>query len=219
MILLKLITSSLRFVMFITSIRCLYFGTKNYKTLSIFKGFYYLTLFSLIDTLSYLILVIVKEDKPFFYEISSKTQLGFQLFEIFIITAFYIANTYHSKKVYGAIKNILISVLVTGYIIIIRSNYNPEILLTLIELLIINFFAIRFYLFYYDKNISDNKEIKYLTNGLFIFINITTPYYMIENKLQVNYPELIRYLNAINDLGYSILFILITKCFKCTAQK
>jgi hypothetical protein len=65
----------------------------------------------------------------------------------------------------------------------------------------------------YDGIIIHKYEIL-IAKGIFIFINLTAPYYVISNYLGPKYNQLTQLLNPINDIGYIILFFMFFKAFK-----
>jgi hypothetical protein len=93
-------------------------------------------------------------------------------------------------------------------------------ILTIIELVFINTFAIRYLLIIFPE-IPDqqSKSANILVKGIFLFINISSPYYIIVQIL-VNQPNsIISLLSFINDIAYTVFFIYIIKSIKCQYKK
>lgn len=213
-----ILSSSSRIVMFVTSIICLYNGIKYYNKIKSIKGFIFLSLLSIADSLSYIYLVIIEKNKTTFYIISEQTQILYHVVEIGVILYFFISKNYDQKVLIKKHKTLIFALLTLLYLynILIHSTNT---FLILSELIIVNTLCINYFFSTYKKKISQIDTHKYLINGLFIFINITAPYYILENNIEKTTPFLISYINFINDLGYTILFLSINKEVKWIALK
>lgn len=213
-----ILSSSFRIVMFATSIICLYNGIKYYNKIKSIKGFIFLSLLSVTDSLSYIYLVIIEKNKPTFYIISEQTQILYHVFEIGVILYFFISKNYDQKVIIKKYKTLIFALLTLLYLYnILIQPTNTFLILS--ELIIVNTLCINYFFSTYKKEISQIDTHKYLINGLFIFINITAPYYILENNIEKTTPFLISYINFINDLGYTILFLSINKEVKWIALK
>jgi len=205
-------------MMFVTSVICLYNGIKYYNKIKSIKGFIFLSLLSIADSLSYIYLVIIEKNKTTFYKISEQTQILYHVVEIGVILYFFISKNYDQKVLIKKHKTLIFALLTLLYLynILIQSTNT---FLILSELIIVNTLCINYFFSIYKKKISQIDTHKYLINGLFIFINITAPYYILENNIEKTTPFLISYINFINDLGYTILFLSINKEVKWIALK
>lgn len=214
-----ILTSYSRILMFIMSIVCCYNGIKKIKIIDDkIIGIFCLSIISIVDSITYIYIVLIKQDKTLFTNLSAYTQLLYQFLEIIIIFHFYLKTEIKEFKFFNISKLILIASSI--FLLIIFSNYNEkDILITIIELVIINIFSIRFFFSNFKSKHYQESSFKYISFGLFIFANFTAPYYIIENKLEINQPSIIRSLNFINDLGYTILFAFINKEIKCIVKK
>lgn len=213
-----IITVLSRILMFIMSIVCCYNGIKKLKKEDKIHGIYSLSIISIIDSITYIYLVLIKQDKSLFISLSKYTQFVYQFLEIMIILHFYLITESEKSKLLKFSKPIII--FCSLLLILIFSNYNEkEIFFTVFELAIVNFFSIRFFFSEFNTKHYKERSFKFILFGLFIFVNFTAPYYIIENKLEVNHPIIIQSLNFISDIGYTILFASINKQIKCSAKR
>jgi hypothetical protein len=93
---------------------------------------------------------------------------------------------------------------------------NLALIITIAELIIIDFFFVKLVLLeiLYDQRIK-YKYQKILNQGIFIFINLIAPYSIINELIyQSNLPIYLS-LNFINDIGYILLFSALFKSSKC----
>gem|GEM_PF-3460742 len=199
------------------SIICCYNGVKGLKKDDKIIGIFSLSIISIIDSITYIYLVIIKQDKHLFINISEYTQFLYQFLEIIIIFHFYLITQIKQSKFLNFSKLILI--VFSMIIFFIFKLSEREIFLTVFELSIINFFSIRFFFSEFKRNHYRENTFKYISFGLFIFANFTAPYYIIENKLENNHPSIIQSLNFISDIGYTILFAFINKEIKCISKR
>ena len=212
------ITSFSRILMFIMSIICFYNGIKKLKIDDKIYGIFSLSIISIIDSITYIYLVVIKQDKSLFINLSRYTQFVYQFLEIIIILHFYLITESEKSKLlkFSNLTTIVCSLI----LILIFLNYSEkEIYFTVIELAIVNFFSIRFFFSEFNFNNYKERSFKFILFGLFIFVNFTAPYYIIENKLEINHPLIIQSLNFISDIGYTILFAFINKQIKCSAKR
>lgn len=212
------ITSFSRILMFIMSIICFYNGIKKLKIDDKIYGIFSLSIISIIDSITYIYLVVIKQDKSLFINLSRYTQFVYQFLEIIIILHFYLITESEKSKLlkFSNLTTIVCSLI----LILIFLNYSEkEIYFTVIELAIVNFFSIRFFFSEFNSNNYKERSFKFILFGLFIFVNFTAPYYIIENKLEINHPLIIQSLNFISDIGYTILFAFINKQIKCSAKR
>ncbi|MEN9963507.1 MAG: hypothetical protein RL582_602, partial [Bacteroidota bacterium] len=87
--------------------------------------------------------------------------------------------------------------------------------LIIFEFLVINISALGIFYSLLNKT---NNELNYgdsiLNSGFFIFINVTAPYYLINDSIFFSSEKILDTLRFINYLGYSIVFITIIKSLK-----
>lgn len=213
-----IITSGIRFLMLISSITSAYFGLRYFKRIKPLRGFLIISILSSIDSLSYLYLAIIKSNKASFIIFSEYTQLIYLAIELYVITDFLIRTTKKDNNI--SYKHSLLTFILPFTLVLINYLYfHIDFLIVILELFIINIFSIKYFLNYYNTTDSNRNKNKYLIAGLFIFINITAPYYIIQSKIESNAPYIMSYINFINDLGYIILFISIIKEIKWVTRK
>lgn len=141
-----------------------------------------------------------------FAEFSKKFHLFFILSETLTVCIFYLRETIHNKMD----MKIWILLLCLFFITIFLAIFNVTsyyISLVLFEFFIINTCSISIY-FSAIKNKDFNlKQDKFIiNNGLFIFINFTAPYFIIDESIDSNY-FILSALKFINSIGYCIFFI------------
>lgn len=212
-----ILTSFSRILMFIMSIICFYNGIKRLQRDDKIIGIFSLSIISIVDSITYIFIVIIKQDKLLFINFSVYTQFLYQFLELIIIFHFYLKTEIKESEFFKFSKLVL-----TAYsmILLFIFKYSEiEIFFTVFNLLIINFFSIRFFIAEFNENHFQTNSFKYIRFGLFIFANFTAPYYIIENNLEINHPTIIRSLNFISDIGYTILFVFINKEIKCIPKR
>lgn len=212
------ITTISRLSLFITSLICLFNGIKHFSKLKGMRGLFMLCIFSTIDALVYFTLVIIKKNKGLFIDLTAYTQVIFHLLEILIILEFYLQRETLKFKPYISSNSIL---LFTAILLTMLSflEIDRQLIFTLLKLVMINIFSVKY--FFSNFNTIYLKENSFITisYGLFIFANITAPYYIIENNIESNFTSIIHTLNLKNELGYTILFFSINKEIRCIAKK
>ena len=209
-------TSGFRVIMFITGLMSSYYGIKHIRKNNDLIGFILLPILSSIDSATYLYYAIIKFNKPAFITFSNYTQIFYLGLELIVITAFFLKINITNRIIlrrYICILSILSSIIILLDIL----KYEIDIYIIISELLIVNIFSVKYFLSYYDRIKSEIVLYHYIVSGLFIFINITAPYYIIQNNLESNTPYILSYINFINDLGYTILFVSIIKEIKWRA--
>ncbi len=206
-----------RFMMVFASIFCVYFGIKYFQKIKSIRGFILLSILSSLDSFTYLYLAIIKEEKGSFLILSNYTQIIYLIIELLVITE-YLIRINLTKKIDIFQFRISITLIALILLVINFLYFRIDLLIIISELIIINIFSINYHLSFYNKNKHEREKNKYLISGLFIFINMTAPYYIIQNNIESNAPYILNYINFINDLGYSILFISIIKEIKWRIQ-
>lgn len=203
--------------MFLTSLYLFIIGRKLKRSNSHFFNFWILSILSIIDSSIYLTYIIILNEVLYFNEISKWWQLIYILIEFYIISNFLI----NINKVYNAnyIKKfiVIISILIFTFSIINNWDFKEKYytLITIIELLFINIFSIRYLLFQTPEfHNSNSKSITNLVKGLFLFINISSPYFIIIQFLAETSNSILSSLSFINHIAYTILFISIIKSIK-----
>jgi hypothetical protein len=91
-----------------------------------------------------------------------------------------------------------------------------ELTVTISELVIVNFFFVSVIL----RNVLHDEKVKFeyqkiLNKGIFTFINLITPYSIINELIDQNNFPIYMSLNFINDIGYIIFFNSLYKSCKC----
>lgn len=219
--LLSIITSIARIIMFLSSILGLFYGIKYYKRLYELSYFIFLFLFSLLDSITYLVIVTILKKQEIFLSISPIVQ-GIYLIVEFSIFCIFLIKQLEDEQLKLFIKIILLIVVISA-IIFISIGINPfnkyYFYFILIEFLIVNVFCIIIFM----KNVSNDLKIQNwninIVKGLFIFINFTAPYYVISQYINPQKIILLYSLNSINDFGYSILFLYIFNSFRWLTEK
>jgi len=222
MIELEIISSICKVVMFLTVCYLFIVGLKSRDKTNIIFSFWYLSIFSLFDSFLYIYFIIITKDVNTYNSISKWSQLTYILLEFFVISNFLfgINKIKHAKTLKLII--ILISAITLLVTYINNWDYKEKYysILTIIELVFINTFAIRYLLILFPE-IPDqqSKSATILVKGIFLFINISSPYYIIV-QIVVNQPNsIISLLSFINDIAYTVFFIYIIKSIKCQYKK
>ena len=222
MIELEIISSICKVVMFFTTCYLFIVGLKSRDKTNIIFSFWYLSIFSLFDSFLYIYFIIFTKDVDTYNSISKWSQLTYILLEFFVISNFLfgINKIKHAKTLKLII--ILISAITLLVTYINNWDYKEKYysILTIIELVFINTFAIRYLLIIFPE-IPDqqSKSATILVKGIFLFINISSPYYIIV-QIVVNQPNsIISLLSFINDIAYTLFFIYIIKSIKCQYKK
>ena len=220
-----------RLLMFVMSIITLSNGIRILKRNNPLQIFNILLITSLIDSLFYLTNLIFLKNNTQYLIISTIIQSFYFFIEYSVFTFFYL--TFLKNSFFKKIITFQYLLFLLGTATSICLGENPftthYTLFTIFEILLINISS-----FYIFKNvINDNDTIikneNYLiSKGIFIFINITAPYYIISNFLDSKFGNetmnsknltIIESFNSINDIGYTILFYFIYLAFKWTKNK
>lgn len=203
--------------MFLTSLYLFIIGRKLKRSNTQFFNFWVLSILSIIDSSIYITYIIILNEVLYFNEISKWWQLIYILIEFYIISNFLInINKLHNAK-YIKIFIALISILMFTFSIINNWDFKEKYytLITIIELLFINIFSIRYLLFQTPEfHNSNSKSITNLVKGLFLFINISSPYFIIIQFIANTSNSILSSLSFINHIAYTILFISIIKSIK-----
>ncbi len=199
--------------MFLTTCYLFVSGIKSKKLTSPLANFWYLSILSIIDSSLYMIFILSLNQISVYNEISKWWQLFYILTEFYIIASFLIELNKLKNSKYT--KTIIISACFVIFSFSAINNWDFKekyyTLITIIELVFINFFSIR-YLLLFTPELQDSrsKSLITLVKGIFLFINISSPYYIIIQFI-VNTPtSILSSLSFINDIAYTILFISIT---------
>ena len=219
---LEIISAMCRVVMFITTIYLFVSGIKQRESNKAIISFWYLSILSLIDSIMYVIYVEILDDIMVYQNISKWWQLIYILVEFIIISNFLLAiNNIKNKKTYS-------SLILSGSFLLLTitlfKNWDFKekyyTFFTISELVFINVFTIR-YLLIISSDGKDfyNKKILIIVKGLFLFINLSSPYYIIIQIFIKQPNSIISSLSFISDLAYVILFISIIKSIKCQQKR
>jgi len=221
----------IRLLMFLASTVTLSKGIQTLKRNSPLQIFNILAIASLIDSLIYLIDCVILRNFSHYFSISQIVQSVYLFIEYSVFTFFYLI--YLRNNLLKKFISIQYLFFLLGTFTSILLGENPFTthykFFTILELILINVSSI--YIFknlINDKDSIIKKHIYLICKGNFIFINITTPYYLISNfldskygneKMDPNNLTIIEAINSINDIGYIILFYFIYMAFKWTENK
>ncbi len=215
---LDIIASVCKVVMFITTIYLFSAGVRKSETNKPIFIFWYLSILSIIDSSLYILYVEILNNINGYYNISKWWQLIYILIEFTIISNFLLAiNNIKNKKIFSSI------IIIFAFLILLISIINNwdfkekyYTVFTITELVFINTFTIRYLLILSpDEKESIDKKILLIVKGLFLFINIASPYYIIIQLFVKEPNSIISSLSFISDLAYTIFFISIIKSIKC----
>jgi hypothetical protein len=180
----------IRLLMFVASTVTLSKGILTLKRNSPLQIFNILTIASLIDSLIYLIDYVILKNTSHYWSISPIVQSVYLFIEYSVFTFFYLIylkNNFLKKFI-----SIQYLFFLLGTFISILLGENPftthYTFFTILELILINVSSI--YIFknlINDKDSIIKKQIYLICKGNFIFINITTPYFLISNFLDSKY--------------------------------
>lgn len=180
--------------------------------------FWLLSFFSLLDSIIYIYFIIILRDINTYLSIIKWTQLCYILFEFFIIAIFLfeINNIKYVKN----FKLLIIFIYIIILLVTIRNNWDFKekyyTLITLIELTFINSLGIRYLLIISPDNPDQkSKKISILVRGIFLFINISSPYYIIIQFILREPTSILSSLSFINDIAYTVFFFHLIKSIKC----
>jgi hypothetical protein len=222
MIELEIISSICKVVMFLTACYLFIIGFKFRDKKNIIFSFWYLSIFSLFDSLLYIYFIIITKEVNTYISISKWLQLAYILFEFYIISSFLfeINKIKHAKTLRRIIIIISATTLLVSFINNWDFKYKYYSFITIIELVFINTFAIRYLLIISpDDPDQNNKSVYILVKGLFLFINISSPYYLIIQLVISEANSIISLLSFINDIAYTVFFVYIIKSLKCQYKK
>ena len=198
------------------------YGVTNFKKIGDIKIFILLPILSFIDSSSLIIVGQLLRSQNTFIVFSEYFQIIFLNFELSIIIIFYLNIIFKVKN------NLLILVpLITSSIFLMLRHLNSLNLSTdylpiivIIEALVVNVC----FGFLVSRKIQEDEIVikpstSELNKGLFLFVNITAPYYLVINYID-NHQEIAgKFLNFIGSFGYIILFYHIFKAIKCYRLK
>ncbi len=195
----------------------LFKGIKIFKKSNLIKIFTLLLLLSSLDGLTYFFLIDIFLREKIFYLVSPIIQ-GSYLFTEFITICIFFASVLKDTFIKKSLIACIIAFTVAVLFCLLNQN-NPFIEFYLIfiitEVVVVNicFGILMIKQVKHDGIIIHKYEIL-MAKGIFIFINLTAPYYVISNYLGPKYNQLTQLLNPINDIGYIILFFMFFKAFK-----
>ena len=222
MVVLEIISSLCKVVMFLTTCYLFFIGLKIREKEKLILPFWFLSFFSLIDSSLYIYAVIIHKDVNTYNLISKWTQLCYILIEFFVISNFLLdINNVNYRKI---IKRIIIFLLLTILFVTIINNWDFKekyyTIITLLELIIINSLCIRYLLISSPDNQDKiNKKISTIVRGIFLFINISSPYYIIIQFILHEPYRILSSLSFINDIAYTVFFYHLIKSLKCQYKK
>ena len=170
------------------------------------------------DTLVYVFVSIILKDKILFLEIAKYLQSFYQLVECIVIFIFFLLILKNDLLRFIIIIVIIFILIFFSIFAINGKNIFEEyfLFIVIIQVLVVD---ICYCLIFITDIKGSNPALKnshvILTNGIFIFINFTAPYYIISKYLYENLFSVSEYLNIINDVGYIIFFSSLLKSYKC----
>jgi hypothetical protein len=214
---LETISALSKVVMFLTTIYLFFIGLQNELKPFSLKTFWYLSILSLIDSLIYIITIIILKQNELFFAISKWWQLIYIFIEFIIIANFlFEINAIKNKNL--LIRVTSTSLLFVGFLTILKDlNFTESyyIYFAGIELIFINIFTIRFLLYIsLDQSKMIAKSEKIIVIGLFLFINIASPYYIIFQLITTTPNNIISSLSFLSNTAYVVLFSSIIKSIK-----
>ena len=203
--------------MFLTTIYLFYIGFRNdIKPFSL-KSFWYLSIFSIIDSLIYIVTILIFKQIELFFAISKWWQLIY-IFVEFIIISNFLFEINGIKNIKKLNRIICISLFVIALLTVLNNLNFTESYYTIfagVELIFINTFTIRFLLSIpHDQSKLIAKSERIIAIGLFLFINIASPYYIIFQIISSKPNNIISSLSFLSNIAYIVLFSSIIKSIK-----
>ena len=194
------------------------YGLINFKKLGDIKIFILIPALSFIDSFSLIFLTQILGQKNSFYIFSEYFQIVFLSLELAIIIIFYLKFILKIKfRFYYALSftiTMLFLSLKHFMALNIAIDYLPA--FVIIESLIVNiFFGVLISHKIKENGLIISEWANEINKGFFLFVNTTTPYYLIINYLDNHQEVASTYLNFIGSFGYIILFYHIYKATKC----
>lgn len=191
-----------------------YVSIRNIKIINRQKYFtlYILCLLSFSDSLIYWTTVNIFKEVETYILISEISHNIFIPFEIAAFLYFYIVSK-NQNEVLSFRNNIIIILFYLLLTFIAFYDNKLTYILALIEIATIYYFSLRYYqsiILGQEKLNIDDK----LINSIFIFGNLTTPYYILSQFLKEESYEILSKLSFINNIGYIYLFIYFNIAFK-----
>lgn len=217
MLILEILSSISKILMFFTTFYLFIKGIREKKFNPPLVNFWYLSILSIIDSSIYIIFILFLNGITVYNEISRWWQLFYILIEFYIISSFLISlnNLKNSKNIKLII--ISLSLIIFSFSIIKNLDFKEKYytLISIIELVFINIFSIR-YLLLHTSELQDSKSksLSTLVKGIFLFINISSPYFIIFQLIAKTQSSILSSLSFINDIAYTVLFISIIKSIK-----
>ena len=198
------------------------YGLINFKKIGDLKVFLLLPILSFIDSFSLILLTNLLDRQTTFLIFSSYFQIIFLVTELAVIIFFYMQIFLRIKsQSFYLIPVITIIILLSVRFFMeinIANDYLP--VFVVIESVIINIcFGMLIARKFKDDNLKISLWANQINKGLFLFVNTTAPYYLVNNFFDTHQDILNRYLNFIGSLGYIILFYHIYKAKKCYQLK
>lgn len=222
MYVLKFITNITHLLMCIAGLVLAIYGFSKQQKQGYMKMFNLIALLSFIDTLSLIVFYLIFKSENIFNVFSDYFQILYLSTELITIAFFYLniirkTSNKHFFKSISISAFILVSINYFFDLNVFEEYYS---LFVIIEVIIINacFGFILINSFDNEKPFISNPQIE-INKGLFIFINITAPYYLVNDYLELHKTILTTYTKFINDIGYIILFIQIYKAYRWSPQK
>ena len=203
--------------MIATALVAFFKSIKIFKKSNLIKIFTLLLLLSSLDGLTYFFLIDIFLKETIFYVVSPIIQGSYLFIEFITICIFFasvLKDTFIKKSLIACI-----IVFTVGVLFCLSNRNNPftqfYLIFIITEVVVVNicFGILMIKHVKYDGIIIHKFEIL-IAKGIFIFINLTAPYYVISNYLGPKYNQLTQLLNPINDIGYIILFFMFFKAFK-----
>jgi hypothetical protein len=171
----------------------------------------------MIDSIIYILTIIIFNRNELFFTISKWWQLIYIFVEFIIISNFlFELNGIKNKKILN--RYIFIALFIVGFLTILKDwNFTQSYytIFTGVELIIINTFTIRFLLsISHDQSELKAKSERIIAIGLFLFINIASPYYIIFQIISSKPNNIISSLSFLSNIAYIALFASIIKSIK-----
>ena len=162
------------------------YGFINFKKLRDLKIFILIPALSFVDSFSLIFLTQILDQKNSFYVFSEYFQIVYLSSELAIIIIFYLKSILRIQFKFYYFISIIITIILLSLRYFLGLNIAIDYLpiFVVIESLIVNiFFGILISYKIKEDGIEISQWANIINNGLFLFVNTTTPYYLTINYL------------------------------------
>ena len=174
-----------------------------------------LIFFSALDYTYSLVTIDIFNRIDLFEKASKVYQPIFICLEIIIVAKFYKVGNPIKKLLFDTTNKIILISFIIFTLMVFSNLISFYLSLVLFEFILINSFAIKTYYSIIQSSETELSESDLIiNNGLFTFINLTAPFYIISDSGFFNEKKLEYSIFFINEIGYMIIFFCLIRSIR-----